>query len=309
MAERFPDFIVLGAPKAGTTSIYFYLKQHPDIFLPTNKEPGFFAFENMDMDQFYYPKPMNVRTSTLTDRAKYTQQFAEARTDQKSGDMSTIYLSSPNAPAAIKKYDPNAKMVAILRNPVARTFSHFTHLRIDGLEPAPNIITAVNAEKERIAQNCYPSYFYTQASFYSQQLERYYAIFPKENIKVILYEDLKNMDQLLVDLFTFIGVDPSVPIDSTVKFNVTGRIPRFPWLHQMLRGDKSYKKGIKEKLPVTKWASIHALYDRVMLGEPAKITAEEEKFLATIFVDDIKKTSELIGRDLSGWLNGYQFNK
>lgn len=304
MVSRFPDFIVLGAPKAGTTSLYFYLKQHPQIFLPSIKEPGFFAFENVNMNAFHYYKDMNIRTATVTERAKYASLYADARQDQVTGDMSTIYLSSPIAPATIKKYAPNAKLIAILRNPVDRAFSNFTHLRNDELEPARDLLAAVSLEERRIEQNWYPFYHYIKAGMYSQQLERYYEFFPKEQIKILFYEDLKQMDTTLVEIFRFIGVDPSVSIDSSVKFNTTGKIPRFPSLHRLLRGDKSYKKGLKGKVAVTKWAALHAIYDKIMLGEPAKMTTEERRVLTKIFEADIKKTADLLGKNLDHWLKG-----
>jgi len=297
-----PDFIVLGAPKAGTTSLYFYLKQHPQIFVPEIKEPGFLAFADADLSQIEFQSDTYMRRVTITKLDKYSSIFESAGADQKKGDFSTVYLGSPQAPLNIAKYAPQAKMIAILRNPIERAFSNFMHRRNANTETCGSFLDAVRAEPERIRQNWYASYHYVRAGMYSAQLKAYLNLFRRDQIRVYLYEELKQIDWLIKDLFEFIGVDPNVPIDTSVKFNTTGKIPRIPWLHRILQGDKQFKKGMQHGMSVQKWASIHAFYDKLMLGEPARMTRHEREVLKEIFKEDVELTSALIGRDLSHWL-------
>lgn len=297
-----PDFIVLGAPKAGTTSLYFYLKQHPQIFVPEIKEPGFFAFTGTDLNKIEFQSDTYMKRITITEPDKYTSLFENAGADQKKGDFSTVYLGSPQAPLNIARYAPQAKMIAILRNPIERAFSNFMHRKNANTEQYRSFLDAVKAEPERLRQNWYASYHYINAGMYSVHLKAYFDQFPRDQIRIYLYEELAQIDWLIKDLFEFIGVDPAVPIDTSVKFNTTGKIPRIPWLHRILQGDKSFKKGLQNSMAVHKWASIHAFYDKLMLGEPAKMNHHEREVLREIFREDIMLTSSMIGRDLSHWL-------
>ena len=145
--SRMPDFLIIGAPKSGTTSLYFYLQQHPQIFLPEKKKPFFFAFENQDMNHYHIYGNMKVINNTIVDLNEYQMLFENIPTNIKVGEASTEYLHIPEAVKNIYSHIPDVKMIAVLRNPVDRAYSHFSHFRRDGYEPCTDFMEAIKEQK------------------------------------------------------------------------------------------------------------------------------------------------------------------
>lgn len=139
-----PNFLIVGAQKAGTTSLHYYLKQHPQIYMRPRKEPHF--FEGMHWD-FYRPGRIML---AVTDLADYQALF-EGVTDEKAiGEASASYLYSPKAPTLIKRSIPDARLIAILRNPPDRAYSNFLHCVRGGRESIVDFAEALRVEEERI---------------------------------------------------------------------------------------------------------------------------------------------------------------
>ncbi|HEX9660552.1 MAG TPA: sulfotransferase [Rhodothermales bacterium] len=144
---RLPDFLVVGAAKSGTTSLYHLLRQHPDVFMSAVKEPGFFALKNRDL-QFNGPGDMNaIGRCSVNSLETYTALFDEAGSGVAAGEASNIYLYSPEAPPAIKAAIPNVKLIAMLRDPVERAFSAYLMMLRDNRETLPFKLALAQAEK------------------------------------------------------------------------------------------------------------------------------------------------------------------
>ncbi|HLC76285.1 MAG TPA: sulfotransferase [Candidatus Peribacterales bacterium] len=199
-----PNFLIIGATKAGTTSIHHYLGQHPDIFVCKRKETNFFAQDSATC----------FLGDSIRTQEQYEQEFAEVKNEKAIGETSPAYLAVPAAPTNIHALIPHAKLIAILRNPTERAYSHFLMRRRQGREFRASFEQCIDEE------DIDPERSYKHRGFYGEQLERYYKIFPKEQILVLLYEDfVDNPNNVLRTIFTFLGVDPTFEPDISERYN------------------------------------------------------------------------------------------
>ncbi len=157
-----PDFLIIGAARAGTTALHSYLRQAPDIFMPAHKEPNFFAFEDEAL-ACRGPGAEFINNS-VTRMADYRTLFAGAGPGQRLGEASPLYLYSPKAPERIAHHLPEVRMVAILRNPVDQAFSHFLYATKYRIEPIADFTEALRREEERMAAGWQPLFGYSQLS-------------------------------------------------------------------------------------------------------------------------------------------------
>jgi hypothetical protein len=290
-----PNFLIIGAAKAGTTAICDYLKQHPQIFISYIREPHFFAFEKDAID-FRGPGDHKIHQHTITDFAAYQSQFESAAGKIAIGEGSTTYLYSPQAPARIKATLPEVKLIAVLRNPVDRAYASYLHLVRDGQEQL-EFVQALQAEETRIREHWMPLWHYQQRGFYDQQLRRYYDLFRPKQLKIYLYEDLSHSPEgLLKDLFGFLEVDDTFAPDVFARPNISG-IPKNQVLHWFLTQPNPIKSLLRPLLPDQVRQNIH-------LGnlEKPQLSPEIRQSMIEVYREDILQLQTLIQRDLSGWL-------
>ena len=152
-----PNFLVIGAAKAGTNALFHYLRQHHQVYMSPWKEPKFFAFESRDELTFRAAngREAPVNATVILDRQEYEQLFDGARGELALGEASPHYLYVEKAPARIKALVPEMKLIAVLRNPVDRAFSSYLHLVRDALEPL-DFGTALDAQMAPFAKNAPP---------------------------------------------------------------------------------------------------------------------------------------------------------
>ncbi|PLS87415.1 MAG: sulfotransferase [Actinobacteria bacterium] len=296
-----PNFLVIGAAKAGTTSLYHYLNQHPEVFMSPVKEPKFFALEGEKPD-FRGPGDREAWREAISSLDAYQALF-EGVTDEKVvGEASPLYLYSEKAPARIKHHVPEARLIAVLRDPVERAYSQFLHKVRDGKEPLADFARAIEAEEGRVKENWAYGWHYKRRGFYYRQLSRYYAMFGPEQIRVYLYEDLKGDPAgLLRDVYGFLGVDDSFVPDMSLKHNVSG-IPKNRLVHSLLRGRNPVKAALKPFLPRRLRKRLLVNLQGRNLTEPPGVAPAVRRALIEEYREDVSKLQGLIGRDLSGWL-------
>ena len=219
-----PNFLIIGAHKAGTTSLYQYLKQHPQIFMSAVKEPHFFSFMGHPLN-FNDPGFNPTKLQTVASIDDYQALFQDVGDAEAIGEASPSYLYVAQSASNIYQYLPKVKIIAILRNPVDRAYSNFLHCRAreHGREPLGDFLEALQAEPMRTRDNWSPLWHYQQMGFYYQQLQRYYKQFPKEQIRMYLYDDLlSNPEALLQDMFQFLQVNTKFMPDLSKRYNVSG---------------------------------------------------------------------------------------
>lgn len=303
---KLPDFLLIGAAKSGTTSLYHYLRQHPQIFLPRQKEPLFFSFQE---------RPPQCRDTDLRgNRGKnivwrfeeYVKLFQKAKEDQTVGEASTSYLyTSDTTIEHIKsvygeKYR-DIKIMVILRNPVERAYSHYLFLTKLGWETLPfEQAICERVMKERFSK--FKGYEYVDHGMYYRRIQSYLDEFP--NVKINLFDDLKDPKKLVRDMFEFLGVNPHVHVDTDFVVNPSG-IPKSRLLVDVLLRMNSLMKPVIPLIPLKYSLRLIELRDGILkriLEKPQMRDATRSKLLR-LFRGDVLRLQGLIGRDLSHWMN------
>lgn len=294
-----PNFIILGAAKSGTTALYHYLKQHPQIYLSPIKETEFFAFEGEELN---FQGPKDLPRLSITTLEDYQAQFKDVGDETAIGEASPVYLYSSKAPERIHNYLPDAKLIVILRDPIERAYSQFLMFIRDGREPLQNFMQAVDEEDTRIAQNWAWGWHYLQLGLYHQQLKRYFERYPQEKIKIYLYEELKsNSAGVLKDIFDYLEVDDTFIPNTSVKHNISG-IPQNKLIQSWLYEKNIIKKIVKPFLPEKLRKDIFIKLKKKQTLRKPELSSEVRQPLLPFFQEDILRLQELIGKDLSGWL-------
>lgn len=217
----FPDFLIIGAGKSGTTSLDKYLNQHPDIFMSPVKEPNFFAYElTKESDLKDHPDELKHFKGSITSIDLYKNLFKDASDSQLKGETSNTYLYGKDAPYRIKYHIPDIKLIAILRQPAERLYSRYLHLYRDNRLPTRSFLDCKDKNSIWWKRNDL-----INEGFYCKHLKRYYDLFPHENIKILLYDDIKkDLSGMIKEIFTFLNVDNTYKCDFSVRYNESGII-------------------------------------------------------------------------------------
>lgn len=289
-----PNFLIIGAQKAGTTSLYYYLRQHPQIYMSQEKEAHFFSYENEDLN---FRESSRNLTIPITNIENYRKLFQEVSSEIAIGEASPSYLYIPKAVERIQNYVPDAKLIAILRNPTDRAYSNFLHCVQDGREQLTDFEQALRVEKARISDNWGAMWHYVQKGFYYTQLKRFFDRFNPNQIRVYLYEDLQTSPiNLVQDIFQFLGVDKEFVPDVSSKHNISG-IPKNKTLQVLMTGLTPISARLKPFLP----AKLRQSIKKQILVKP-ELSLEVRRQLIQVYQEDILKLQDLIQRDLSKWL-------
>ena len=288
-----PNFLVIGAAKSGTTSLHWYLTEHPAVFMTSVKDPAYFAY-GVDADgRLLWGNP-DLHIFPIKSLSEYERLFAEAGNAAAVGEASTTYLECPQSAARIRELIPGARILCSLRHPVDRAYSDYLmYLRSRGrrFDPARELTaTSVWAR---------PDSHWMRVGRYHEQLSRYYDAFPRDQICVLLFDDLNRDPQRFVrDTYQFLKVDPEFAPDIETP-HAAGGIPASLMLEGLFaRGTRSV---IKPWVPTRAANWLRKLRGRSMRQAP-RLPADLKKELTGHFRDDITKTSELIGRSLQHWL-------
>lgn len=295
-----PNFLVIGAAKAGTTALYYYLKQHPQIYMSAIKEPDFFAVEGENLE---FPGPNNsiFKLRAIADIETYRSLFDDVSNEIAIGEASTLYLYSPKAPERIKHYIPDAKLIAMLRHPVDRAYSHFLFSVSLGREPIHDFKKALLEENKRIQNNWSHNWHYKQRGFYSEQIKRYYDIFGKDKIQVYLYEDfIANSVKVVQDIYQFLEVDNTFSPNTSKRHNTT-LVPKNQTVNQLLNRPNPIKSLLKTLMPSGLRQQLSTHLKKKNLGKP-KLSKNLRRELIEVYREDILKLENLLERDLSKWL-------
>jgi hypothetical protein len=302
-AGGLPNFFLVGAAKAGTSALHAYLDQHPQIFMSTPKEPSFFALEGKDRQPFRQLDGSPVPIRVVRDLDAYRDLFRDTSGARAVGDASTIYLFDGRAAGRLRQHVPDARIVAVLRQPAERAYSHYLYFRFRGHETLDSFTEAFWAEDERVARGLGAVWSYHSMGLYTPQLARYLAQFPRQQIRIYLYDDWRaDPAAMLADLFGFLGVDPGFVPDMSVRHRAGG-IARSAGLRRAMENERGLVRRLARTLvPATLRPRIEALVDRWNAVRPPLPPAVRREITA-FYRADILALQDLLGRDLSGWLS------
>jgi hypothetical protein len=321
VADRLPNFFIIGAAKSGTTSLHEYLDQHPDIYMSFPKELNFFSFFDSTPD-FSGPcdDPDNPVLGDRLRREKYglsittwpgyRKVFSRVRLEKAIGESSVSYLYFPQAGKRIRQCVPDARLIAVLRNPVDRAYSKYRQLRRDGAEPLMTFEQALATETARMRDNWSPAWFYVDRGLYHRQLKRYYDLFDRDQIRVVLYDDFtKRPREILEDVFAFLDVDASFCVDLSQKYNMFegGSVPRNMWVYNLMARPNWFSSTSRAVLPARLLGHLRPIVKSAITRKAsdvdiAPLKDETRRYLTRIFRNDILRLQDLIEKDLSHWL-------
>lgn len=305
MTKDFPHFVLAGAPKSGTTSLHRYLAQHPSVFFPPGKkEPLFFCGYKAS---FTGPGSASLNRNMVTNHREYEALYSAAEPGMTTGDASTDYLACPEAPGNIMSWNPDARIIILLRNPVKRAYSEHMHLVRDRLEQH-SFMASLELESERRRQGYIPLFRHLERGLYHEGVTRYLSAFGPDRVKILLHEDFTLSPQDTVDdVLRFIGLEP-IRVDVADRYNVSG-VPRWPWLQSMfVRFRHSDDNGIAKRIvrSVTNKRfrqAIRKFYMSHSLSTADGPTPEELRYLREYYADDVRRLGILLNRDLDHWLS------
>jgi hypothetical protein len=228
---RLPDFLIIGAPKAGSTALHAALAQHPQLFLSQVKEPKYYLCGDAPPPTYTGPGDAHSNQEWVWRRSRYQALFRDAPDDALCGESTPFYLHSRDAQRRIAADLPDVKLVAVLRDPVDRLYSNWVHLWADGLEPCADVVEASEREAERIEQGWAPFWHYRGLGMYGSQLESLYRHFRREQVLLLRYRELvDHPEQTLDRVADFLGVATghvsTVPSDNSRPFVEDGRRAR-----------------------------------------------------------------------------------
>ena len=291
-----PNFLIIGAAKGGTTSLYYYLSQHPQIYMSPLKEPRFFALEGEKLN-FQNPD-RSINHTSITSFSDYCQLFEGVNNEIAIGEASPLYLYSSKAIDRIAHYIPEAKLIAVLRNPVDRAYSCYKHLIA---YESCSFADALDREEQRINQNWAHLWHYRQGGYYYRQLKGYFEKFDKEQIQVYLFDELKSDPLKLVqNVFSFLEVDNSFVPDLTYK-NVSNN-PKVKVLQNIVNEGHWLRSASKKIIPENSRKNI-AKKIRNWNSKKFDVIPEDVKLqLIEDYREDILNLQELVGLNLSHWL-------
>lgn len=300
-----PNFLVIGAAKSGTTALWHCLRQHPQIYMSPRKHTRFFAYEVEDPD-FSGPGPKNPSVPyAVANIDSYHALFGEATNETAIGEASHSYLYGHSAASLIHEYSSDMKLIAILRNPTERAFSHYRQMIRDGREPIDDFVRALEEEETRIRDNWWPDFHYAQIGQYHAQLTRYFDLFERDQIAVYLYEDFVSAPQrVLSGIFRFLDVDDSFIPEAELKYNASGT-PKSKVIHTMLQKMRVFRPTAERILSEKQASRLlrlgSSLHNR-NLNRSYLSPEVRKKLTEEYFRTDILKLQNLILRDLSAWL-------
>ncbi len=293
-----PTFIVFGASRSGTTGLYTYLKQHPEIFMSPAKETNFFAYEGETLN--CAGPGADYINNSVTRLEDYEALFADGGGYRARGEASPLYLYVQGTAARIRARLPDVKLIAILRNPIDQAYSHFLYARRQMLEPLEDFEAALDAEQSRVEAGWQPMFHYARFPRYAEQLKTFYDAFPREQIQIHLYEDFEERPiEVMKSVFQFIGVDDTFAPDVDYRPNAGG-VPR----------NKAFQDLIMKPTPASKLFSIIPVDIRRRVRDAISgwnMTKEAcppgaRRRLKNALSDEIEALGPMIGRDLSRWL-------
>jgi hypothetical protein len=279
--DRAPDFIGLGAQRAGTSWIYANLYEHPEICIPM-KEIHFFSRERNWSKGYEW----------------YENKFRNCSPDTRAGEFSTSYLMDTNTPQRIHHRYPRVKLIASLRNPINRAYSNYMNDKMAGT------VKRETAFAEALREH--PEY--VEQGRYFSQLQLYLKYFAIDQLLILIYEDsLRDPLGFIQTIYRFIGVNPSfIPSMAFTKINQS-RVPRFLWIDRILRRTSEFlrRRGLSSLWWLAKRVSLGSSIRALNTLQPNRETRQyppsEQELIYEVLESEISGVEELTGRQLKEW--------
>lgn len=291
-----PNFLIVGAAKAGTTSLYYYLQQHPQISFPIIKEPKYFSSKNLMF-------PHNGIGDDYVDRyairclSDYNELFFDVD-NERVGEVSPDYLYYyKSCSKEIKELLGDIPIIIILRDPVKRAFSAYSYMVRDSRETLC-FKDALTIEEKRLADNYDFIWGYKKGGLYYNQVSAYMNVFSK--VKVVIFEDfIENIAKCMFEIFEFLGVKSDYNVETGLIYNSSG-VPNNMFVKFLLSRNNKVSQNMREiakKYIKREW--LENISSKYLVKN--KINKEDEVYLKKYYSDEIFKIETLLGCNLDKW--------
>ena len=299
-----PDFLIAGVPKAGTTALHAALVKHPGLYLSRVKEPKFFLTGGRP-PATGGPGDVQTYQEHVWRRRDYEALFDPAPPGTLRGEATPFYLYDPAAHDRIRATVPDAKLILLLRDPVDRAHSNWTHLWNAGLEPEADFLTACRAEEQRRAAGWADFWHYIGLGLYGRQVQHLYQVFPREQVLLMRYRELKDDPRAALDrVCRFLGVDAGV-LTAIPRENVNRHVVEDNTVNRVLRGLLRTGGGFGHRFPVPLRLAARGPLLTVLhrkTGARPVTTPQERAALLPSFADDIALLGDVTGENYDDWL-------
>lgn len=305
MKKRKIDFIGIGAPRSGSTWLSQCLYEHPEIIFP-NQKSGV-KLHPLDKEQNFFSQALFRRSYSQKNRYSkgidwYLNRFNWTESNKVRGEFSVGYFADQKAPKRIKKHFPNIKLLAILRNPIEMVYSAYYHLKALVHTKVPNNFDqAVNNKKIKKLRLDWGLYY--------QHLNKYFSLFPPENINITLLDDVKrNPQKTIQQVYSFLEVDsnfipPSLKIKQHTAVKTRSKLVKNIGFNLLKLLEKFSLKKIHNQIGRNR--NLYLIYQKLNLvpWKYPPMKPEAKKILRDLYINDINQLEQLLGRDLSVWRN------
>jgi hypothetical protein len=300
-----PDFLIAGVPKAGTTALHAALVRHPDLFLPALKEPKFFLSDGPPPAVPGGPGDLQTYQEHIWRRADYEALFDPAPPGTLRGEATPFYLYDPDAPARIRKLVPDVKLIVLLRDPVDRAHSNWTHLWVAGLETEADFLSACRAEPARRAAGWDSFWHYVNLGRYGEQLSRLYEYVDRRQVLLLRYRNLRDAPAETLDrVCAFLGVRTGL-LAHIPRENVNRHVVEDNGVNRVLRAALRAGARVGHRFPLSlrlaaRGPLLTALHRRQ--GPRPVTTPAERAALLPQFAADIALLHQVTGESYDDWL-------
>jgi len=300
-----PDFLIIGAPKAGSTALHEALAPHPQLFLCTPKEPKFFLTDGRPPDRSGQRGPGDAHSARewIWRQSDYEALFDPAPPGTLRGESTPFYLWDKASHYRIKSLLPNVKLIAVVRDPIDRAHSNWAHLWCDGLEPESDFVTAFSLEQERIDAGFAPFWRYGELGRYGEQLAHLFTVFDRSQVFLMRYRQLVSEPQAVLDrICAFLGIEPGI-VEVAPPSNVKYWVPPTS-VNRVLRRTVRSGAWVGGHFPPQYWREVEKRLLTVLHrggGQRPRLTIGERAALLPYFAGDTELLESVTGESFADW--------
>lgn len=299
MAKHLPNFVVVGAPKCGTTSIYHYLRQHPDVFVPERKELHYFSWPYMS--RFVAgPGDSYMLTTLCKTEDEYADYYAGAGEHDAIGDISPSYFYYADLPgsdlcARMKALLGDVRIILMIRDPVQKAFSQYMHLVRDARETLP-FRRALDAEAARTREGYSAMWRYAESSLFTRRTRLFMDTFGRDRVLPVFFPDFSARPrETMREVFAFLGVDPRAEVQVGETYNRSG-MPRSRLVASLFSKSNPVTSLARRMLPLSVTSKVRDVLQRANTGAKQTLDPESKGYLDHYFAADRESLAELLGR-------------
>jgi len=297
--SQVPDFLIIGAMKAGTTAIAEVMNCHPEIYIPESKEPSYFI--DRDEEFIFSDKKKGKYIHGPRTKKAYLDLFKSAPLHTLKGEASTQYMANPTSPKLVHDANPDTKLIVVLREPISRAFSAYSYNKTIQREQAGTFSEALCEEISGARDSYYFSFRYLHYGLYAQHLARWRQFFPSKQIKILLFDDFKNnQPEFFADIAEFLGVGEFVSLGNPSLDNRTvrpkNRLQKTLWY--LMEAPHPLKLMLKKYLNNNMLAKLKKLLKSHLIKvgvSPLKLTEKDRTIIGNYFAEDLVRLKNEFG--------------